>query len=58
MKITTASNMFEAAKKYCEENHFEEFEWANGVDSDTFKNLKSKSFLSNYCWVISIVPTY
>ena len=52
MKRDKASRMFEDAKKYCEENYPDELEWANGINAKTFKNLKSKQFLTEYCWVI------
>ena len=44
--------MFEAAKAYCEENYADELEWANSISPETFRNLKSKRFLSEYCWVV------
>lgn len=52
MNRNEASRMFEEAKHYCEENYPDELDWANGISSETFKNLKSKRFLSEYCWVI------
>lgn len=47
-----ASRMFEEAKHYCEESYSDELEWANGINAETFRNLKSKRFLTEYCWVI------
>lgn len=44
--------LFEIAKNYCEENHPDELEWANSISPKTFKYLKAKQFLSEYCWVI------
>ena len=52
MKRSKASRMFEEAKKYCEANYPDELDWANGINSETFRNLKSKRFLAEYCWVI------
>lgn len=52
MSKSKASRMFEEAKKYCEENYPNELEWANSINSNTFRNLKSKQFLTHYCWVI------
>lgn len=46
--------MFEEARSYCAENYSDELEWAAGVSRTTFKNLKVKSFLSHYCWVIYV----
>ncbi len=52
MKQATAIRMFEAAKSYCEAEHADEVDWANSINPETFKNLRSKQFLSEYCWVI------
>lgn len=52
MNQANAIRLFEAAKIYCEREHSDEIDWANSINSKTFKNLKSKGFLSQYCWVI------
>ncbi len=52
MKQATAIRMFEAAKAYCETEHPNEIAWANSITHETFKNLRSKRFLSEYCWVV------
>lgn len=52
MNRTKASRMFEEAKHYCDEYYPDELEWANGINAETFKNLRSKRFLTEYCWVI------
>ena len=52
MYLNKALTVFEEAKHYCEENYPEELDWANSISPETFKNLKSKRFLSEYCWVI------
>lgn len=52
MNQEKAVKMFEIAKAYCKENHLDEFEWANSINPETFKNLRSKRFLSQYCWVV------
>jgi 3-methyladenine DNA glycosylase Tag len=44
--------MFEAAKAYCEAAHPDEVDWANSINPETFKNLRSKRFLPEYCWVV------
>lgn len=44
--------MFEAARTYCEENYPDELDWANSINPETFRNLRSKRFLSEYCWVV------
>lgn len=44
--------MFENAKYYCEKNYPDELKWANEINTKTFKNLKSKQFLAEYCWVV------
>ena len=44
--------MFESAKAYCEEEHSDEVAWANSITPETFKTLRSKRFLSEYCWVV------
>jgi hypothetical protein len=44
--------MFESAKAYCEAKRPYEVAWANSVTPETFKNLKSRQFLSQYCWVV------
>lgn len=52
MQKSKASQLFEAAKAYCEENYQEELNWAYSITPDTFKNLRSKRFLSEYCWAV------
>lgn len=52
MHKPTAIKMFEAAKSYCEENYADELDWANSVSPATFKSMKAKQFLSEYCWVV------
>ena len=52
MKQATAIRMFESAKAYCEAEHPDEVDWANSISPETFKNLRSKRFLSEYCWVV------
>lgn len=52
MKQATAIRMFEAAKAYCEAEHPDEVDLANSISPETFKNLRSKRFLSEYCWVV------
>ena len=47
-----AKRMFEEAISYCEENYTDELEWAKGIGPDTFKHLKSRRFLGEYCWVV------
>lgn len=47
-----AIRMFEEARDYSEENYPDELDWANGISHETYKNLKSKQFLAEYCWVI------
>lgn len=54
MNKTKAKRVFEKALSYCEENYPDELEWAKGVGPETFKNLKSKRFLSQYCWVVYV----
>lgn len=44
--------MFEEAWKYCENNFVDEIAWANSISPRTFKYLKLKHFLSEYCWVV------
>jgi hypothetical protein len=57
-----ALQMFKSAKAYYEAEYLYEVEWANSITPETFINLKSKRFLSEYCWVIYasgfIVSTY
>ena len=52
MKTVQLQNFFEKARKYCEGKIPEEIEWAKGIGPNTFKHLKSKTFLSEYCWVV------
>jgi len=33
-----------------EKNKANELAWARSVNGDTFKNLKTKQFLTEYCW--------
>jgi hypothetical protein len=52
LKKSTAIRMFESAKAYCEAEHPDEVDWANSITTETFRNLRSKRFLSEYCWVV------
>lgn len=52
MHQAKAIKMFEAAKAFCEENYANELDWANSISPETFRNLRSKQFLSEYCWVV------
>ena len=54
MKQATAMRMFEAAKAYCEKEHPSEVDWAHSISHETFTNLSSKQFLSEYCWVVYV----
>lgn len=47
-----ARELFEHAWEYCAEFHSDELEWAMSVNKDTFKNMGSKEFLRNYCWLV------
>ena len=47
-----ARELFSHAWEYCEEFHPDELEWAMSVNKDTFKNMRSKEFLRNYCWIV------
>jgi 3-methyladenine DNA glycosylase Tag len=47
-----AIRMFKTARAYCEKNYPDELDWANSISPETFMNLRSKRFLSEYCWVI------
>jgi len=49
---STAMQMFEAAKTYCETECPEVVDWANSITPDTFKKLKSTNFLTEYCWTV------
>ena len=51
-----AKKLFLTAWEHCEEHHPGMLEWAEGVNEDTventFKNMRAKRFLSNYCQVV------
>ena len=47
-----AEKLFFTAQSYCQKYHPDELEWARGVNEETFKDMKSKEFLRNYCWVV------
>ena len=47
-----ARELFSHAWEYCEEFHPDELEWAMSVNKYTFKDMESKKFLRNYCWVV------
>lgn len=52
MDEAKATRMFESAKAYCEKKYPHEVQWAKSITPETFKNLDSKQFLSEYCWVV------
>jgi 3-methyladenine DNA glycosylase Tag len=52
MEKQKLANFYKKALKYVKEEHSEEFDGIKNIDKDTFKNLKSKKFLFNYCWVV------
>ena len=47
-----AEKLFYTAQSYCQKYHTDELEWATGVNEKTFKDMESKEFLRNYCWVV------
>ena len=47
-----ARERFSHAWEYCEEFHPAELKWAMSVNKYTFKDMESKKFLRNYCWVV------
>jgi hypothetical protein len=52
MQKSKAKEMFEAAKVYCEKYAQDELDWAYSINQNTFKWMKSSSFLAEYCWVV------
>lgn len=46
--------MFEEAKSYCETNYSDDLEKAKLISPDTFRRLRSKQFLRQYCWVVYV----
>lgn len=52
MRKKRAIELFESALSYCEENSPEEIAWAKSVGPETFRRMKSRRFLSEYCWVV------
>jgi hypothetical protein len=52
MDKNKAIKIFEKAWEYCKKNHPDELDWAKNISPDTFKNLKLKRFLTEYCWVV------
>lgn len=47
-----ATDLWRAAFDNLAENEPEVLTWARGVNEDTFKNLRSKRFLNQYCFVV------
>ena len=47
-----AEKLFFTAQSYCERYRCMQLEWAKSINEDTFKNMKSKEFLRNYCWIV------
>ena len=54
MNTKKAKLLFEEAKAYCAEHYPDMLEWATQINSDTFNNMRSKEFLSNYCHVVYV----
>ncbi|WP_286293347.1 hypothetical protein [Methylomarinovum tepidoasis] len=52
MRQDKAIELFEVARAYCEDKYPDLIEWASSIDSQTFRNLRFKRFLSEYCWVV------
>jgi len=52
MEKKKLEGFFKKALGYMEKEHPEELKWAREINENTFKNLKSKTFLSEYCWVV------
>ena len=46
--------MFTQARRYIKENNPGEWDWAINVNAETFRNLKLKSFLGQYCHVVYV----
>lgn len=51
MKTKHLEQFFSKAKKYVKGNKPDVLEWAKGIGPETFKRLKSREFLREYCWV-------
>ena len=54
MNTKKAKLLFEEARAYCAEHYPDMLEWATQINPDTFKNMRSKEFLSNYCHVVYV----
>jgi len=54
MRTDQLQNFFKKARMYCEKEFPEELQWAKEISPNTFKYLKSKNFLSEYCWVVYV----
>jgi 3-methyladenine DNA glycosylase Tag len=52
MEKKKLDSFYKKAYGYVEEEHPEELKWAQEMSESTFKNLKSKTFLAEYCWVV------
>jgi len=52
MKSKTLDKLYKQALAYIQVNRAEELEWARGINENTFKNIRSKGFLAEYCWVV------
>lgn len=52
MKTKTLDTLYKKALDYTQDKRAEELEWARGINKSTFKNIRSKGFLAEYCWVV------
>jgi 3-methyladenine DNA glycosylase Tag len=52
MKLEILNSIYKQAFTYMQTHKAEELEWARGINENTFKNIKAKIFLSEYCWVV------
>ncbi|NDY55842.1 hypothetical protein G3N56_03685 [Desulfovibrio sulfodismutans] len=52
MNRDLACKIFEKSFLFCRERYPEEIDWAKNTNAKIFRNMKSKQFLSEYCWVV------
>lgn len=52
MDKANAEALFERARIYSRISHPKEIPWAERTTPETFRNMKSRRFLMEYCWVV------
>ncbi len=52
MRKAEAKEFYGFALAYVRRHHADELRWVKNIGPDTFKDIETEEFLSQYCWVV------